>query len=274
MVTWDHTITMNDNKNMEDITYISLGQTCQPRLRINAIDGISNASVPWYRHDGKGWSFPFDWTISTPVSNLKLLNTIVNSNKPVEEIVSTEFLPQNRLRFLINMGSLIRAGEEKAEDQKTGQHYEFKPLHIIKKLELVSHLAYGVPSTKTIFPHEGFHEIGNLLTDSGSHRELIVKKYTRRFERLKDLILNRKKIIFILYILTDNGYHFQNVSVPIWNDEIQREFNHEFSELYSINNNMNVCISGPGFHQVAEEDLHDSIFKLGWGDLENIKYRE
>ena len=125
----------------------------------------------------KGRTFPFDWMLSSPKFVFEMLELLLEKNIDINELVENHFL------FC----------DKKANFNKC-EHY------------IICDNGFALYNSKynVIFPH-----------DYNSNET--VNKYIRRFERLKDLILNSQEELCFIYIsqssLEDGNFTINGIDV-------------------------------------------------------------
>ena len=122
--------------------------------------GIQCTSATFKNEIGQSCSLPFDWMFATPKFVFEMLVLLLEKNMDIKELVENHF-------FYC----------EKRATLNTGEHY------------YTCEDGFALYNTKynAIFPHD------NISIEN-------IDKYIRRFERLKDIILNSTEDLYLIYI--------------------------------------------------------------------------
>ena len=158
-------------------------------------------------------SYPFDWMFANPYFVYKILYLLLKENLNINEIVREHFF---------------------RNDQKCGKelsnHYMFK-----KNGKAICNELYNA-----VFPHDKYNE------DT-------INKYIRRFERLKNDILNTSNYIQFIYISQpslNSGNFTLNGKEVIQN--VYQNMNNIYLLVKNYNKNINIMI----FDAIKNEDTN------------------
>jgi len=129
--------------------------------------GMQCTTASYFKEKGiRTLSFPFDWILSNPAFVFEMLNFLLKENMDVTELVTKHFYVLDKKVFV---------------DLDNAEHYvtindETKPNKLNSKYDAV-------------FPH-----------DYASDQNEVKEKYIRRFQRLKDLILDKTIQLDFYYV--------------------------------------------------------------------------
>lgn len=156
-------------------------------------------------------TFPFDWMLSNPKFIFEMLELLLNKNMNIKELVEDHF-------FVIDKKVKFKIGEHYYIDDTGNDLYNKK---------------YNV-----IFPH-----------DKNSIET--INKYIRRFERLKDLIINSTDKLYFIYS-SQSSSTIGNFTIN--NINIIHDVYYYLSKIYTLigkyNNNYKIIM----FDAIKEED--------------------
>ena len=195
--------------------------------------GVQCTSASLKNEIGKSASLPFDWMFTTPKFVFEMLLLLLVKNMDIKELVENHFF---YCKARANMNGV--------------EHY------------YTCENGFALYNTKynVIFPHDN----NNIET---------IDKYIRRFERLKDLILNSNDELYFMYISQSS---LENGNFTIDGINVINDVYFNLSKIYTLisifRNNYKMVL----FDTIQEEQpelLHANITlcKLNkcnnWGDL-------
>jgi hypothetical protein len=165
-------------------------------------------------------SYPFDWILSNPKGIYELIVKLLISHD-IKDFVKNEFLKIDGYVFL------TKAEEFFISKSQTNMLYNSK---------------YNL-----IFPHEE----NNLVT--------IIDKYTRRFSRLKDMLLDNTKFVNFIFI----NRMSTNMSFKINNNNILEGCEEYLNQIYNLLNeirtNFSINIITPNVNIIDIDKLDNNI---------------
>ena len=124
-------------------------------------------------------SYPFDWLFSNPKGVFDILKLLLDTKMDIKELVTQH--------FFANLGTITPISNTKFITDNSGIFYSGQESSAIYKACLMSSRYPYNSKYKFIFAHE-----------TGSYEDT-VEKYIRRFQRLKDSILNNNEDIYFVY---------------------------------------------------------------------------
>ena len=139
-------------------------------------------------------SYPFDWLFSNPKGVFDILKLLLDTKMDIKELVTQH--------FFANLGTIIPISNTKFITDNSGIFYSGQESSAIYKACLMSSRYPYNSKYKFIFAHET------------SSYEDTVEKYIRRFQRLKDSILNNNEDIYFVYTSQScNNYIVDGVQI-------------------------------------------------------------
>ena len=195
--------------------------------------GLQCSTATFKNENGKTHTLPFDWMFATPSFVLTMLELLLEENINIEDLVKNHF-------FTIEKRATLNGLEHYYTCDHGNALYNTK---------------YNV-----IFPHDQ----NNIDT---------INKYIRRFERLKDIILNSTERLYFIYTSQsslENGNYTIDDSIVVNNVYVC------ISKIYKLigkfRNNYEIII----FDAIQEEEIYlldenITLFKLNkcnsWSEL-------
>ena len=166
--------------------------------------GIQCTNAVLLKNNNKRFhSFPFDWMLSTPKFIFEMLELLLENNISIDELVKNHFF----------------YCEKKAHVDRLEHFYT------CDNGPSLYNSKYNV-----IFPHDEY----NIQT---------INKYIRRFERLKDIIINTKEELCFIYISPSSS---ENGNFTIDGKKVVHDVYFYLSKIYDIigkyNNNYKIII--------------------------------
>ena len=164
-------------------------------------------------------SFPFDWMFSTPKFIFEMLELLLENNISIDDLVKNYF-------FYCD---------------KKANVYQYEHYHTCDNGACLYNSKYNV-----IFPHDNYN------TET-------IDKYIRRFERLKDIIINTKEELCFLYISPSSS---KNGNFTIDGKIVLHDVFLYLSKIYNIigkhNNNYKMIIFDT-LKEESKELLNENI---------------
>ena len=189
--------------------YISLGNGCNSAKMIKD-RGLRQAS------------YPFDWILSTPRTVYHFLHMLLGEKQSPEEIVREHFL---------NLNYITPGGRHGTEHYYT--------------LDSSSRGCLINTEYNLVLPHDG--DAQHFLTDF-KQRDLIIQKYTRRFTRLKNELMQSDKPMYCLLLtLRSEDYTLNKNIVYDWHEEMTKDLLSIHDLLMSLNNKNRLGLFGRMF---------------------------
>jgi hypothetical protein len=129
--------------------------------------GMQCTTASYFKEKGiRTKSFPFDWILSNPLFVLEMLKLLLKENMEIKKIVDEYFYVLDKKVFVdLNNVEHYTIVNDKKQKNKLNSKYD------------------------VIFPH-----------DYMSKREEVIEKYVRRFQRLKELIMDKNSELDFYYI--------------------------------------------------------------------------
>jgi hypothetical protein len=165
-------------------------------------------------------SYPFDWILSNPKGIYELIKKLLKSDD-IKDFVKNEFLKFDGYVFLT-----------KAEE------------FFISKTQ--TNMLYN-STYNLIFPHEE----NNLVT--------IIDKYTRRFGRLKDMLLDNSKFINLIFVnrmSTNMAFKINDINIL---EGCEEYLNQLYNLLNDIRTNFSINIITPNISIIDVDKLDNNI---------------
>ncbi len=174
--------------------------------------GIQCLGATFKNEIKKTHTLPFDWILSNPLFVFKILELLLENNMNIEELVKNHFL----------------------NCKKRASVHNFEHYYTIDNGVALYNTEYNV-----MFPHD-------------TYDDTTIDKYIRRFERLKNIILNSTEKLYFIYISQSS---LENGNYTIDNNIIIKDVYINISKIYNLINKFNTNFKIIIFDAIQEENL-------------------